>query len=46
MCKAFYDVRMFGAVMTTGKKGKQAGRVQGPMQLTFSRSIDPITPWS
>lgn len=44
MCRAFYDVRMFGAVMTTGQKGKQAGRVQGPMQLTFSRSIDPITP--
>lgn len=44
MCRAFFDVRMFGAVMTTGKKDKQAGRVQGPMQLTFSRSIDPITP--
>lgn len=44
MCKAFYDVRMFGAVMTTGKKEKQAGRVQGPLQLTFSRSVDPITP--
>ncbi|MEY9966579.1 CRISPR-associated protein Csd2 [Streptacidiphilus sp. MAP12-16] len=44
MCAAFFDVRMFGAVMTTGKKDKQAGRVQGPMQLGFSRSIDPITP--
>ncbi|MEU5970506.1 type I-C CRISPR-associated protein Cas7/Csd2 [Streptomyces globisporus] len=51
MCQTFYDVRMFGAVMTTGKETKKgegrktAGRVQGPMQLTFSRSIDPITPF-
>lgn len=44
MCQTFFDVRMFGAVMTTGKKDKQAGRVQGPLQLTFSRSVDPITP--
>ncbi|MFE2498826.1 type I-C CRISPR-associated protein Cas7/Csd2 [Streptomyces scopuliridis] len=44
MCRAFFDVRMFGAVMTTGKKDKQAGRVQGPLQLTFSRSVDPVTP--
>ncbi|MFC4049056.1 type I-C CRISPR-associated protein Cas7/Csd2 [Actinomadura syzygii] len=40
MCQTFYDVRMFGAVMTTGSQ--QAGRVQGPVQLTFSRSIDPV----
>lgn len=45
MCATFFDVRMFGAVMTTGTRGKTAGRVQGPMQLTFSRSIDPITPF-
>ncbi|RKN39248.1 type I-C CRISPR-associated protein Cas7/Csd2 [Streptomyces hoynatensis] len=44
MCNTFFDVRMFGAVMTTGKKDKQAGRVQGPLQLSFSRSVDPITP--
>lgn len=44
MCRTFFDIRMFGAVMTTGKKDKQAGRVQGPLQLTFSRSVDPITP--
>ncbi|MFJ9789348.1 type I CRISPR-associated protein Cas7 [Streptomyces globosus] len=73
MCSTFYDVRMFGAVMTTGKaeetdpaeaatdggavptksrgrakaktgKRKTAGRVQGPIQLTLSRSIDPVTP--
>lgn len=45
MCKSFFDVRMFGAVMTTGARDKTAGRVQGPMQLTFSRSIDPVTPF-
>src|SRR5205823_6021246 len=33
-----------GAVMSTGDKDKQAGRVQGPAQLTFSRSIDPVLP--
>ncbi|SDI54002.1 CRISPR-associated protein Csd2 [Sinosporangium album] len=42
MCQTFYDVRMFGAVMTTGTK--PCGRVQGPMQLTFSRSVDPVLP--
>jgi CRISPR-associated protein Csd2 len=42
MCQTFFDVRMFGAVMATGKK--TAGRVQGPLQLTFSRSIDPVLP--
>ena len=42
MCQDFYDVRMFGAVMTT--KGVNCGQVRGPMQLTFSRSVDPIFP--
>jgi CRISPR-associated protein Csd2 len=41
MCKRFYDVRTFGAVMSTGPN---AGQVRGPVQLTFSRSIDPILP--
>jgi len=41
MCKKFYDVRTFGAVMSTGKN---AGQVRGPVQITFARSIDPITP--
>ncbi len=41
MCKMFYDVRMFGAVMTTGVN---AGQVRGPVQVTFARSIDPIVP--
>ena len=39
MCKNYYDIRTFGAVMSTGKN---AGQVRGPIQLTFSRSIDPI----
>ncbi|MCI6279486.1 MAG: type I-C CRISPR-associated protein Cas7/Csd2 [Porphyromonas sp.] len=42
MCRRYYDVRTFGAVMSTGKKN--AGQVRGPIQLTFSRSIDPIVP--
>lgn len=39
MCKRYYDVRTFGAVMSTGKN---AGQVRGPIQLTFARSVDPI----
>jgi CRISPR-associated protein Csd2 len=39
MCQTFFDVRMFGAVMTTGVN---AGQVRGPVQITFARSIDPI----
>lgn len=39
MCSRYYDIRTFGAVMTTGKN---AGQVRGPVQLTFSRSIDPV----
>lgn len=41
MCQQFYDVRMFGAVMTTGVN---CGQVRGPVQLTFARSVDPIAP--
>ncbi|GKT08808.1 type I-C CRISPR-associated protein Cas7/Csd2 [Desulforhabdus sp. TSK] len=41
MCKTYFDVRTFGAVMSTGKN---AGQVRGPVQLTFSRSIDQIVP--
>ena len=41
MCENFYDVRMFGAVMSTGLN---AGQVRGPMQLTFARSADPVQP--
>lgn len=43
MCKNFYDVRTFGAVMTTFVKAAlNCGQVRGPVQLTFARSIDPI----
>lgn len=41
MCANFYDVRMFGAVMSTGLN---AGQVRGSMQLTFARSLDPVQP--
>src|SRR5579884_2787920 len=39
MCKNFYDVRTFGAVMSLGVN---CGQVRGPVQLTFARSVDPI----
>lgn len=39
MCRNFYDVRTFGAVMSTGVN---CGQVRGPVQLTFARSIDPV----
>jgi len=41
MCQQFYDVRSFGAVMSTGPN---AGQVRGPVQVAFSRSVDPILP--
>jgi len=41
MCQQFFDVRTFGAVMSTGSN---AGQVRGPVQVAFSRSIDPILP--
>lgn len=40
MCRKYYDIRTFGAVMSTGKN---AGQVRGPIQFTFARSADPIT---
>jgi len=42
MCTNFYDVRTFGAVMSTGDK--KCGQVRGPIQINFARSIDPIVP--
>ena len=42
MCAKYFDIRCFGAVMSTGGKEKNAGQVRGPIQLTFSRSLDPI----
>jgi len=41
MTKKYYDIRMFGAVLTAGTN---AGQVRGPVQLTFARSISPILP--
>jgi CRISPR-associated protein Csd2 len=41
MCENFYDIRMFGAVMTTEVN---CGQVRGPLQLTFARTLDPIIP--
>ena len=43
MCRNFFDIRTFGAVMTTFVKAAlNCGQVRGPVQLGFSRSIDPI----
>lgn len=45
MCAHFYDIRTFGAVMTTFVKGAlNCGQVRGPVQLGFARSVDPIVP--
>ena len=45
MCRNFYDIRTFGAVMTTFVKAAlNCGQVRGPVQLGFARSIDPIVP--
>ena len=41
MCERYYDVRTFGAVMSLKEN---AGQVRGPVQLSFSRSIDPVLP--
>ena len=43
MCEKFYDIRTFGAVMS---QSKNCGQVRGPVQITFSRSVDPIVPMS
>jgi CRISPR-associated protein Csd2 len=47
LCREFYDVRTFGGVLSTGDdvlKGSAFGQVRGPVQFTFGRSCDPITP--
>ncbi len=41
MCGKYFDIRAFGAVMTTGVN---CGQVRGPVQLNFAKSIDPISP--
>ncbi len=42
MCRRYYDIRLFGGVLSTGDYN--SGQVRGPMQLTFARSISPIVP--
>lgn len=42
LCANFYDIRTFGAVLSTGAN---AGQVRGPVQLSFARSIDPVLPF-
>lgn len=42
MCRDFYDIRTFGAVLSL-KTAPNCGQVRGPVQLTFARSIDPIS---
>lgn len=47
LCKTFFDIRTFGAVLTTNARGESktdysGGQVRGPVQFTFARSIDPI----
>ena len=45
MCSNFYDIRTFGAVMTTFVSGAlNCGQVRGPVQLGFAKSVDPISP--
>ncbi|WP_237409689.1 type I-C CRISPR-associated protein Cas7/Csd2 [Chlorobium phaeovibrioides] len=39
MCSKYYDIRTFGAVMSTGEN---AGQVRGPVQITFARSVEPV----
>lgn len=45
MCREYFDIRTFGAVMTTFVKAAlNCGQVRGPVQIGFARSIDPIVP--
>lgn len=43
LCERFFDIRMFGAVLSVGKT-LALGQVRGPVQVSFARSIDPVTP--
>lgn len=42
MCANFFDIRAFGAVMST--KGANCGQVRGPVQFAFARSVEPVLP--
>lgn len=45
MCRNYYDIRLFGAVLSTGKEEKiNCGQLRGPLQMTFARSVDPVIP--
>lgn len=45
MCQNFYDIRTFGAVMTTFVKAAlNCGQIRGPVQLGFARSVEPVIP--
>lgn len=45
MCEHFYDIRTFGAVVTTATKGAlNCGQIKGPVQIDMAESIDPVTP--
>lgn len=41
LCERYFDIRAFGAVMSTGPN---AGQVRGPVQMTFARSVEPVLP--
>lgn len=43
MCETFFDIRTFGAVMTSLTRGRMNGQLRGPVQLGFARSIDPVS---
>lgn len=43
LCRTYFDIRMFGAVLSTGKTSA-LGQIRGPLQVSFARTIDPVTP--
>lgn len=43
LCSRYFDIRMFGAVLSTGRT-PALGQIRGPLQVSFARSIDPVTP--
>lgn len=43
LCRTYFDIRMFGAVLSTGNT-PALGQIRGPLQVSFARSLEPITP--
>lgn len=43
LCQRYFDIRMFGAVMSTGQTAA-LGQIRGPLQVSFARTFDPVTP--